>query len=173
MHIKYLVTLICYPAHIDSHRDFISHVLKYLFFTYTHKRNNATAAFSEIYEHFLKIHMLLTSLSHLNLMCFGIWAIKSLSCVFLADYMPNELWSIWTYILFWLVWFINQRALYNHALSIIGHHPASVLSSVHSSTWHRVIHRYFIFGTHMHICPPYMHIKYLVILTQVFKWQPF
>ena len=31
-------SLICYPAHVGSHRDFISHVLKYLFFTYTHKR---------------------------------------------------------------------------------------------------------------------------------------
>ena len=30
---------------------------------------------------------------------------------------------------------------------------------------HRVIHRNFIFGTHMHTYPPYMHIKYLVILT--------
>ena len=39
--------------------------------------------------------------------------------------------------------------------------------------WYRVRHKNFIFGTNMHICPPYMHIKYLVILTCSFKWQPF
>ena len=46
------------------------------------------------------------------------------------------------------------------------HHPASasVLASVHTSPWYRVIHRNFIFGIPMHMCPPYMHIKYLVIL---------
>ena len=38
-------SLICYPAHIGSHRDFISHVLKYLFFTYTYKRTNATVTY--------------------------------------------------------------------------------------------------------------------------------
>ena len=42
---------------------------------------------------------------------------------------------------------------------------ALVLSSMHISPWHRVRHRNFIFDIHMHICPPYMHIKYLVILT--------
>ena len=30
---------------------------------------------------------------------------------------------------------------------------------------HRVICRNFIFGIHMHICPPHIHMKYLVILT--------
>ena len=30
-----------------------------------------------------------------------------------------------------------------------------------------VRHRNFIFGIHMHTCPPYMHIKYLVILDKV------
>ena len=52
-------------------------------------------------------------------------------------------------------------------------HPAlaSVLasSSVHTSPWHMVRHRNFILGTHMHICPLYMHIKYLMILTCSFK----
>ena len=73
--------------------------------------------------------------------------------------------------IYWLIWFINQRALYSHALSIVHHHPALAsvlalaLASVNTSPWHRVRHRNFIFGTHMHICPPYMHIKYLVILT--------
>ena len=38
-------SLNCYPAHISSHRDFISHILKYLFFTYTLKRNNATVTY--------------------------------------------------------------------------------------------------------------------------------
>ena len=82
---------------------------------------------------------------------------------------------------FWLIWFINQRALYNHELSVV-HRCVSLLAlslalllvlSVHTSPCHRVRHRNFIFGTHMHICPPYMHIKYLVILTYSFKWQLF
>ena len=42
-------------------------------------------------------------------------------------------------------------------------HPASALASVHTFPWHRVRHTNFIFGIHMHICPPYIHIKYLVI----------
>ena len=45
--------------------------------------------------------------------------------------------------------------------------------SVHTSPWHRVRHRNFIFGIHMHICPPCMHIKHFVILTSVSKWQLF
>ena len=47
------------------------------------------------------------------------------------------------------------------------HRPvsASAVLSVHTSPWHMVRHRNFILGTHMHICPPYMHIKYLMILT--------
>ena len=47
--------------------------------------------------------------------------------------------------------------------------PSSLASSsVHTSPWHMVRHRNFIFGIHVHICPPYMHIKYLVILTYSF-----
>ena len=42
---------------------------------------------------------------------------------------------------------------------------SALASSVHISPWHRVRHRNFIFGILMHICPSYMHIKYLVILT--------
>ena len=91
MHIKYLVilacifnwqpfwyfSLICCPVHTDSHRDFILHILMYLFFSFIHKRNYGTVNFfSGIYEHFLKIHLLFTSLSHLNSMCFDIWATK-------------------------------------------------------------------------------------------------
>ena len=67
---------------------------------------------------------------------------------------------------FWLIWFINQRALYSHALSVMRRHPASV------SCWHwhlctpppgtglDIETSYLV-----HIYPPYMHIKYLVILT--------
>ena len=51
-------------------------------------------------------------------------------------------------------------------------HPASASASVHTSPWHMVRHRNFICGIHMHICPPYMHIKYLMKLV-VFDWQPF
>ena len=40
-------------------------ILMYLFFNYIHKRNNATVTFSsEIYEHFLKIHVVITSPRH-------------------------------------------------------------------------------------------------------------
>ena len=74
-------SLICYPVNIDSHRDFMSHLLKYLFFTYIHKRNNVTAAF---FLKFMRIFLKsidFTSLSHSNLMCFGIQATKSKLCV--------------------------------------------------------------------------------------------
>ena len=75
MHIKYLTILTCsfsmvailvlfsdwYSAHVDNHRDFILHILMHLFFTYICKRNDATVTFfSKIYEHFLKIHLLVT-----------------------------------------------------------------------------------------------------------------
>ena len=82
-----------------------------LFFIFTYKRNNNLFSeiyehfseiyehFSEIYEHFLKIHML--SISHLNFICLTCGPLR-LSCVFLANYtkMPNELWSMWTYIFY-------------------------------------------------------------------------
>ena len=59
MYIKYLViltcsflngshfgtSLFCYPAHTDSHQDFMLHILMYPFFTFIHKRNNATVTF--------------------------------------------------------------------------------------------------------------------------------
>ena len=38
-------SLIFYPAHTDSCRDFIVHIPMYLFFTYIHKRNNATVTY--------------------------------------------------------------------------------------------------------------------------------
>ena len=71
---------------------------------------------------------------------------------------------------FWLIWFINQRALCNHALSvvvgviIVGVFVIGIIVCAHLPC-HRVRHRNFIFGIQMDICPPYMHIKYLVFLT--------
>ena len=44
---------------------------------------------------------------------------------------------------------------------------SSASFSVHTSPSHRFKHRNFIFGIHVHICPPNMHIKYLVILTYI------
>ena len=40
---------------------------------------------------------------------------------------------------------------------------SSLASFVHTS--HRIKHTNFIFRTHLYLCPPHMHIKYLVILT--------
>ena len=47
---------------------------------------------------------------------------------------------------------------------------------VHRRRWRRCtpllatgLNRNFIFGTHTHLCPSHMHIKYLVILTCSFK----
>ena len=53
----------------------------------------------------------------------------------------------------------------------VHHHPVSALAlvCVHSSPWHRVRHRSFMFGTHMHLCPSHTHIKYLAILTCSFQ----
>ena len=39
------LSLIWYIAHTDYHRDFLLHILMYLFFTFIHKRNNATVTF--------------------------------------------------------------------------------------------------------------------------------
>ena len=47
-------SLICCPAQIDSNRDFILHILMYLFFTFTHKRNNATVTF---FQKFMNIFL--------------------------------------------------------------------------------------------------------------------
>ena len=53
------------------------------------------------------------------------------------------------------------------------HHRWCRRSSVHTSPWHRVRHRNFIFIIHMYLCLPYIHINYLVIVTCIFKWKPF
>ena len=73
---------------------------------------------------------------------------------------------------FCLIWFVNQRAFSNHALSVV-HRCCPLLalvlvSSVHLSPCNRIRHRNFIFGIHMHTCPSYKHIKYLVILADSF-----
>ena len=52
---------------------------------------------------------------------------------------------------FRLIWFINQRALYNHALSVMRCLVSSSSSSVHTTPSHRVRHRNFIFGTNVSI----------------------
>ena len=88
--------------------------------------------------------------------------ILDLSSFFISLFMLN----------FWLIWFINHRALYNNASCII----------VMCRCWHRTC-AHLPFGTGLdietsylvyictHLCPSYVHIKYLVILTCSFKWQ--
>ena len=114
IHIKYLViltysfqmagilgiSLICYPVCIDRHRDFILHMLRYLFFTYIH--NNATVTyFLKFMGSFFKF---IYSLLLWGLMHFETWAIKTKLCTssWLCAKMLNELGSIWTcfYILY-------------------------------------------------------------------------
>ena len=61
---------------------------------------------------------------------------------------------------FRLIWFINQRSLYSHALSVVHRHWCHRWHP-HLCTpppWHRVRPRNFICGMHMQICPPiYAH----------------
>ena len=81
----------------DSCRDFILHLLMYLFFTYIHKMTNS------IVTCFLKfLSILLKSVyctSYLNFTCFGMLATKTKLCVlsYVFAKIPNELGSIWTY----------------------------------------------------------------------------
>ena len=85
MYIKYLViftfkrqplwyfSLICCPAHTDSHRDFMLYILTYLLFTFIHKRNNVTVTyFLKFMSIFLKFMYSFISSRHLNFMCFDI-----------------------------------------------------------------------------------------------------
>ena len=58
----------------------------------------------------------------------------------------------------------QPKSLYNHTLSLVVGVGIIVVICAHLLR-HRVRCRNFILGIHMHICPPYMHIKYLVILT--------
>ena len=66
-------------AHVGSHRDFTSQILKYLFFTYIHKRKNATVTyFLKFVSMFLKFICSLLMHSPLKL-----------SYALLANYMPK------------------------------------------------------------------------------------
>ena len=58
-------------------------------------------------------------------------------------------------------------AIMNCPLSLLL--ASSLASSVHTSPWHKVRHRNFIFDIHMHMYTPCMHIKYLMILTCSFS----
>ena len=67
---------------------------------------------------------------------------------------------------FWLIWFINQRALYSHAFPILHrrrwchwHHWFHLCTPL-PATGLNIGTSYLVF-----ICTYYMHIKYLVILT--------
>ena len=61
---------------------------------------------------------------------------------------------------FWLILFINQRALYNHELSVIHHRPVS-----HPPDTGLDIETSYLVHMCVQICVPDMDIKYLVILT--------
>ena len=64
----------------------VLHVLVYLFFTFIHKRSNATVTFFlKFMSNFLEIHILFTSYS-----CALTYGPLRLSCVFLANYMPDD-----------------------------------------------------------------------------------
>ena len=64
---------------------------------------------------------------------------------------------------FWLIWFINQRALSVMRRRHWGHRLCTP-----TSPSHRFEHRNFIFGTDMCNYVHNMHIKYLMILTSGF-----
>ena len=70
-------------SQIGSHRDFISHILMYLLFTYIHTRNNATVIFfMKLISIFLKIIDSILGYS----MCFDKWETKT---KLLANYIPK------------------------------------------------------------------------------------
>ena len=67
---------------------------------------------------------------------------------------------------------INQRAytiMLCQSLLVSLSVLVSVLLSVYSPPSHIVRHRNFIFGVNMYICPQYVYIKYLMILTYCFQ----
>ena len=73
---------------------------------------------------------------------------------------------------FWLIWYSTKRAyvimICPSCIVVVWrrHRPALASSaSVLSPPSHRIQDRNFIFSMNMHMCPQYMHIKYLVILT--------
>ena len=60
--------------------------------------------------------------------------------------------------------FVHRCWHWHHAAS------ASVLASVHTSPWHRVKHRNFIFGTQMHKCPQICTSNISWFWHVVFQW---
>ena len=96
-----------------------------------------------------------------------------LSKFFLSNKPDNNLWYF-TNFSYHFIWFFLAHLVYQ---------PKSLIQScfVHHCwcwhchhwcwhhlcipPWHRVRHRNFIFDIHMHVYPPFMHIKYLMILT--------
>ena len=75
----------------------------------------------------------------------------------------------WVKCAFWLIWFINQRALYNHALSVIGVIGVGIIIiCAHLPLVQGQTQKLHIWYTHAHMSP-IMHIKYLGILTCSFQ----
>ena len=68
---------------LSAYRDFILHLLMYLFFTYIHKSNNATAIY---FLKFMSIFFKSMYSFKLNALTCGP---LRLSCVFLANYMSK------------------------------------------------------------------------------------
>ena len=72
---------------------------------------------------------------------------------------------------FWFIWYSTKRAyvimICPSCIVVVRHRCRHCLASasVHSPPSHRIQDRNFIFSMNMHMCPQYMHIKYLVILT--------
>ena len=64
---------------------------------------------------------------------------------------------------FWLIWFINQKALYYHALSIVVGVIIGVSVVIGIICAPPPVIGLYIETSYL-VCPPYMHIKYLVIL---------
>ena len=66
---------------------------------------------------------------------------------------------------FWLIWFINQRALYSHALSIVvGVIGIIIIIFAPPPGTGLDIKTSYLVHTCTYTPPPYMHIRYLVIL---------
>ena len=73
---------------------------------------------------------------------------------------------------FWLIWYAimvcNVIMICPSCIVVVRHRcrhrPVLASASVHSPPSHRIQDRNFIFSMNMHMCPQYMHIKYLFIL---------
>ena len=82
-------TLIRYPAHIDSHRGFILHILMYPFFTYIHKMNTTVTYYLQFMSIFLNFIYSTSPLKAFKLHVLWHKGHLRLSCVFLAHYAPK------------------------------------------------------------------------------------